>query len=93
MHRYAFFVYAQKGPINPPSVEEFAARRNWNVTEWTKQFDLGNPIAGNFYMVGFVWNLVYEIYALCFSVAMLKIEMQKLVRQRFEIFNYFMQLI
>lgn len=51
MHRYAFLVYAQQAPIDPPSVQAFAARRNWNVAEWTKEFNLGNPIAGNFYLV------------------------------------------
>ncbi len=54
MHRYIFLVYKQSGilkhsetPVEPNSRE---GRRHFKVREFAKKYNLGQPIAGNFYL-------------------------------------------
>lgn len=51
-HRYLWLAYEQRnGEINPPSVEDFPARRNWPLEQWLTEYGLEGPVAGNFFEV------------------------------------------
>lgn len=51
LHRYVWLTYEQQTEIHPPMVVDFAARRNWNLTQWLEDFGLREPVAGNFFVV------------------------------------------
>ncbi|XP_041461323.1 protein D3-like [Lytechinus variegatus] len=56
LHRYVFLVYRQPGLMNPPSGEDAYRPRNserrirWSARRFASQHDLGDPVAGNFYL-------------------------------------------
>jgi len=53
LHRYIFLVYKQPGPVTcdePRDTSNTAIhRRKFNMRNFAKKYNLGNPIAGNFY--------------------------------------------
>ncbi|KAJ9580129.1 hypothetical protein L9F63_004202, partial [Diploptera punctata] len=54
LHRYIFLVYKQPGKINfdEPYISNKPRnpqRRNFSIKEFAQKYNLGNPVAGNFY--------------------------------------------
>nr|XP_054752561.1 protein D2-like [Lytechinus pictus] len=68
-HRYVYLVYRQESKIDPFSKFPYKPRRldgrkPWNTREFAKKCNLGEPIAGNFYLAEFdesVPGLIQEI--------------------------------
>ena len=53
-HRYVYLVYQQPGPIEPDeklkTKTSGEGRENFKIREFAKKYNLGQPIAGNFYV-------------------------------------------
>ncbi|XP_066254882.1 protein D2-like [Euwallacea similis] len=49
LHRYIFLVYLQQGVINVTEPNLEADRRNFSIRKFAQKYNLGSPIAGNFY--------------------------------------------
>lgn len=53
LHRYVFLAFKQPGPLSPD--EKFRTNRSgegrgcFKIREFAKKYNLGNPVAGNFY--------------------------------------------
>ncbi|OQR69769.1 phosphatidylethanolamine-binding proteinF40A3.3-like [Tropilaelaps mercedesae] len=54
LHRYVFVVYKQPGRINVPDKRVPSSSREdrlgWSLQDFIKKYDLGEPVAGNFYL-------------------------------------------
>ncbi|GBM57864.1 Phosphatidylethanolamine-binding protein 1 [Araneus ventricosus] len=53
LHRYVFLIYKQPGPINPDEKRltnrSGDHRGNFKIANFAKKYNLGDPVAGNFY--------------------------------------------
>ncbi|XP_074598184.1 protein D3-like [Brevipalpus obovatus] len=53
-HRYVYLVYQQPGPIEPDeklkTKTSGEGRENFKIRDFAKKYNLGQPIAGNFYV-------------------------------------------
>ncbi|XP_055356055.1 protein D2-like [Paramacrobiotus metropolitanus] len=53
LHRYAFMVFRQTGSITVDNPDLAENRRKFPIRDFAKQHNLGQPIAGNFYVAQF----------------------------------------
>ncbi|XP_065220697.1 protein D3-like [Planococcus citri] len=58
LHRYTFLIYKQPGKIDlkdHPRItnKSVAGRFGFKVSDWTAKYNLGNPVAGNYYQAQF----------------------------------------
>lgn len=55
LHRYVYLIYKQKGKLTfdekrfPNNKGDGAGRECFSISNFAKKYDLGNPVAGNFY--------------------------------------------
>ncbi|XP_075538942.1 protein D2-like [Dermacentor variabilis] len=49
-HRYVFLAYKQQNIIESPQMVPFDKRKNFKIAEFTKEHNLGNPIALNYFL-------------------------------------------
>lgn len=50
LHRYAFFLYEQSGKMDFEELQETEVNRyNFSIRKFAEKYEMGSPIAGNFY--------------------------------------------
>ncbi|KAL1491656.1 hypothetical protein ABEB36_012220 [Hypothenemus hampei] len=49
LHRYIFLVFQQKGSITVTEQQLETERKSFNIRNFAQKYELGDPIAGNFY--------------------------------------------